>query len=207
MKLEPGKYYHVYNRGNNSQNIFIDDIDYKYYLKLMKLYLPGAFEVFAYCLMKNHYHLCLKVKDKDEQLFFDKRLGKKPDLEVKWKYFQPEEIQAEYQKKIDPNSMIRFLFNSYSRWYNLKYHRTGSLCEKNFERKFIEDEDHLRNEIIYINTNPVKHRIVNSPKKYVWSSYNEMFNESDSILNRNFVLELFGGKENFKFVNESKVYE
>ena len=35
-KLTPGNYYHVYNRGNNKENIFKSLENYEYFLKLWK---------------------------------------------------------------------------------------------------------------------------------------------------------------------------
>jgi hypothetical protein len=32
--LQPGKTYHVYNRGNNGENVFVEDRNYAYFLKL-----------------------------------------------------------------------------------------------------------------------------------------------------------------------------
>jgi len=47
--LQFGEYYHIYNRGNNRENIFIASRNYDYFLRLyMKHILPVA-ETFAYC--------------------------------------------------------------------------------------------------------------------------------------------------------------
>ena len=72
-----GNYYHLYNRGNNKQHIFIDDEDKKVFLFFLaegvfpgrnktktkrprRLLPPGSFDVHAYCIMPNHYHLLVK---------------------------------------------------------------------------------------------------------------------------------------------------
>ncbi len=56
MKKEEGKYYHIYNRGNNKQKIFFDDENYLFFLSKFKKYLIPNIDVFAYCLMPNHFH-------------------------------------------------------------------------------------------------------------------------------------------------------
>ena len=57
----PNHYYHIYNRGAHKADIFRDDRDYVYLLKLLKE-KAAAFDisVIAYCLMSNHYHLLLR---------------------------------------------------------------------------------------------------------------------------------------------------
>lgn len=60
-------YYHIYNRGNNRQTIFFDENNYIYFLDLIKKYLLPISEIYAYCLLKNHFHILLKVKNDCEK--------------------------------------------------------------------------------------------------------------------------------------------
>ena len=62
-KLVTGHYYHIFNRGNNGQNIFFEDINYNYFLDLIKKHLIPDFSIFSYCLLPNHFHLLLKIND------------------------------------------------------------------------------------------------------------------------------------------------
>jgi putative transposase len=67
--FQPGCYYHLYNRGNNRQNIFFERENYLYFLRLVRRYLiEQTLEVLAYCLMPNHYHLlvCCKANHVNE---------------------------------------------------------------------------------------------------------------------------------------------
>ncbi len=61
----PGLVYHVINRGNNRQAIFLEDEDYEKYLGLIYRY-KGLFnfKLFAFCLMTNHVHLLIQVGEK-----------------------------------------------------------------------------------------------------------------------------------------------
>ena len=61
-KVEQGYYYHIYNRGNNGQDIFLEEINYSYFLDLIKKHLVPNFEIFSYCLLPNHFHLLLRIK-------------------------------------------------------------------------------------------------------------------------------------------------
>jgi REP element-mobilizing transposase RayT len=60
----PGALYHVLSRGNNRQNIFVNDDDRQMFLELMEeLNERFRVEVYAYVLMSNHYHLLLKTNE------------------------------------------------------------------------------------------------------------------------------------------------
>lgn len=60
FQLSTHTYFHVCARGNNSQNIFLDDQDRTRYLFLIEKYrAQHDLECFAYCLMTNHIHLLL----------------------------------------------------------------------------------------------------------------------------------------------------
>ncbi len=61
--LESGKYYHVYNRGNNGENVFIAERNYAYFLNLYARHVGPVVETFAYCLLRNHFHLLIRVRD------------------------------------------------------------------------------------------------------------------------------------------------
>jgi REP element-mobilizing transposase RayT len=50
--------YHIYNRGNKKEAVFLDDSDYEYFISILIRYSKAANVIIvAYCLMKNHYHL------------------------------------------------------------------------------------------------------------------------------------------------------
>ena len=62
--FQAGQYYHLYNRGNNRQDIFFERENYLFFLRSLRRYLlVETLDVIAYCLMPNHYHLlvCLKT--------------------------------------------------------------------------------------------------------------------------------------------------
>jgi REP element-mobilizing transposase RayT len=56
-------FYHLYNCGNNKENIFIEEQNYMYFLKLSKKHLSKTLDILAYCLLKNHFHLLIKTKE------------------------------------------------------------------------------------------------------------------------------------------------
>lgn len=65
MKYQPlvsDKFYHIYNRGNNKENVFIEEQNYFYFLLLIKRHLLPVSDIYAYCLLKNHFHFLVKTK-------------------------------------------------------------------------------------------------------------------------------------------------
>jgi REP element-mobilizing transposase RayT len=58
--------YHIYNRGNNGEDLFVEERNYHYFLQLYIQYVHPAVETYAYCLLRNHFHLLIRVKSEDE---------------------------------------------------------------------------------------------------------------------------------------------
>ncbi len=58
--LAEGYSYHVLNRGNGKQKIFHKDQDFAAFVQIMKEAIEHfSIDIFAYCLMPNHFHLVL----------------------------------------------------------------------------------------------------------------------------------------------------
>lgn len=181
--LEPGNYYHIYNRGNNGQNIFFENENYIFFLNRYDRYISPFCDTIAWVLLKNHFHFLIYVKE-----FADINLDK-----------------LEYSTVINPAKLdvhLQFghLFNSYAKAINKRYNRTGSLFEKNFERKKVDSPKYLQNLIHYIHYNPVNHNFTDYIWDYPWSSYGTIISHQPTKLNRKFVLEIFND------VNEFKIY-
>lgn len=56
LKLEPNKYYHIYNRGNNKERLFYSPDNYEYFLSKFNHHCFHVFNTYCYCLMSNHFH-------------------------------------------------------------------------------------------------------------------------------------------------------
>ena len=101
------------------------------------------------------------------------------------------------------------LLNAYVKAFNKMFNRTGSLFEKHFKRKRIQDESYLRNVIVYIHTNPERHRITNDFSTYIFSSYSLFLSKrkyfSNLIHKKEEVIALFNDLDNFIYVHSNEL--
>jgi putative transposase len=61
--LEPGEIYHLYNHAVGDDNLFRQEENYHYFLQKYAELLTPIFDTYAYCLLPNHFHLLIHVKD------------------------------------------------------------------------------------------------------------------------------------------------
>ena len=63
VKLAPDRFYHLYNRGNNKEPIFLEQANYRFFLEKFVQYFPADdAEIHAYCLLPNHFHMLIRLK-------------------------------------------------------------------------------------------------------------------------------------------------
>lgn len=182
-KIDFGNYYHIYNRGNNGDIIFFDEENYSYFLSLYQKYIYPIADTFCWCLIKNHFHFLIRIKELNEieleQLTYSKNII----------------IDKE---KINPSKQFSHFFNAYTQGINKKYNRTGSVFEKPFQRKVVSTQDYFLKLIFYIHNNPVHHGLVNFISEYKWSSYHTIISSKPTFLMRKIVIDIFDDLENFK---------
>jgi putative transposase len=181
--LEHDRYFHIYNRGINSTELFKNPQDYEFFLKRYVEYIEPVAETFAWCLMGNHFHLLVKILPEDKISFI------KPKEKDKRNY--------PLQKKYDPTRQFSHLFDSYAKKFNYLYNRTGGLFETPFRRIMIEEDSYLKQLIFYIHSNPVKHGFVSKLSEYKWSSYSSIISDKSTHLQRERVIDWFNSKKDF----------
>ena len=59
----PDHYYHIYNKAVADNLLFIEDRNYIFFISRIQKYLLDSADVLAYCLMPNHYHLIVRIKN------------------------------------------------------------------------------------------------------------------------------------------------
>jgi REP element-mobilizing transposase RayT len=195
-----GNFYHIYNRGNNKEDLFIREEHYEKFLYYYRIFICPIADTYAWCLLRNHFHFLIRIKEDHEMGFFDANASREKDLEKKWKVYKNDTKELIKKKYPIPVSQFKHMFASYSKWINTNNKRTGSLFEKNFERRMIESDEEIINLIAYINNNPVKHGFVKLPQDYKWSSFNEVLKNKSDILHFEFIWALFPDRN--IFINE-----
>jgi len=190
-------YYHIFNRGNNRQPLFLCAEDYVHFLNLYAIYAHPVLETFSWCLMKNHYHFCIRIKSSSELGCFDKRNRLEKDAGIKWQLFPKQDIPLQYQINPNPARMLNFMFDAYAKHFNFRYSATGAVFERGIKRRHIDSKNYLTEAIIYIHNNPVKHKITEIPEAYHWSSYHEIIHGNSRFCSMQSIMNIFGDRENF----------
>ncbi|MFA5338631.1 MAG: transposase [Candidatus Omnitrophota bacterium] len=147
------------------------------------------------------YHIIARGNQKQEVFFetvdYEKylQLLKKYKTKYHFKLYGYCLMNNHVHMVIDPgkpreiSKAIQGLNLSYSIWFNAKYDKIGHLWQDRFKSMVIEKNDYLITCINYIEANPVRGNIVNSPLDYLWSSYKErIFDIKNGVLD---VPELF----------------
>lgn len=183
--LEPGKYYHIYNRGVNRCNLFYTSENYRYFLRLYGKYIDPVADTYAWVLLKNHFHLLVRIKEESEINFSRLPIPKKA---------LSEDIQVALKK---PHLYFSDLFNAYSQAINKQENRTGSLFQRPFRREHVDNPDYFRHVVVYIHRNPVRHKFTSDFKDYAWSSYGTILSLQSNKIQSEKVIGWFNGKGEF----------
>lgn len=178
ISLLPGKIYHIYNRGINGGTLFFRKGNYTYFIGLCKKHILPLTKIYAWCLLQNHFHFLVQIKEENE---LNSGLN----------------LSGFFSKKFSN------LFNAYTKAVNKQLGRTGSLFERAFHRIPVENEVYLRNLVVYIHKNPLHHYRLNDPGDYLFSSYQGILQNNDKLADGDMVIDLFDDNENFVFMHRN----
>jgi len=196
--LVPGEFFHVFNRGNNRENVFYRPGNAAYFLGKYTKYLLPVLNTYAYCLLPNHFHLLVRVKTAEEIIEVGRSNVDLPGLQDLEGLVVRGEVPviAQFVSKL-VSEQFRLLFMSYAKAINKQEDRVGSLFQKNFKRLCVKSEDHLLNLVLYIHANPQLHGLCDDFQDWVDGSFATMLSSNPTRLCRNEVLSWFGGKKEF----------
>ena len=172
--VEPESWYHVYNHARGNDNLFDSQNDYRLFLNLISKYIDDVAEIYSFCLMPNHFHFLVQIKELVlPQKFSDK--NESDFISHQWGNVQ----------------------NSYSKKKNYRTGNRGGLFCQSIKRNLITAEEYLQMCIVYIHNNPIKHGFCSSPEKWTFSPYNAIVSTLPTRLQREEVLLWFENRENF----------
>ena len=186
----PDTFYHIYNRGINGQNIFFEERNYPYFLKKMGQYVSPYMDVYAYCLLGNHFHLLVRTKNETDLPM--------PSLEAKASV----NTKATRNTSWHLSNAFASLFKSYAQAINKHYGRTGGFFEEPFHRIEVKSDAYFSQLVWYIHHNPQKHGFLSDFRDYPHSSYHSHLHQKATKLQRTEVLNWFGdANEYIKYHN------
>ena len=194
MEIEPGKYYHFYNRSNNEELLSKSEENYEYFLKTYGAYFGKLFSTLAYCLMPTHFHFLIKIKEMSDTFKVSDISPPNSDtLEVS-------DISIIIKKN------IALFLSGYTKAINKRYKRHGSLFQPHSKAKEIGDEKYLLTLISYIHQNPVRSQLVAKAEEWKFSSYQDLIGIRNGTLpDREFVKQYFKTNREFKKYSEEIV--
>jgi REP element-mobilizing transposase RayT len=163
-------------------------------LKLVRAYedVIGV-EVLTFCIMDNHFHLLVRVPHRPEGFDvplevvvarLERALGEESvklmhrDLEF-WTTTKNEAAIEEWRQRqvarmFSLSEFMKAVQLRFSRWYNSRTGRRGTLWENRYTSVIVEEEQRaLRTMAAYIDLNPVRAGMVEDPADYRWSGYSE----------------------------------
>ena len=160
--------------------MFRNDGNYEFFLRQYDKYLSPVADTYAYCLLGNHFHILLRVRE--SSFIFN---SKRADIALRDTH---ELVSHQFRK----------FFQSYSMAYNKQHQRLGTLFQTPFKRVLIESDNYFTNLIYYVHANPQSHGLTNDFRTWKWSSYNSILSDKPSRLNKNEVISWFGSKGDFE---------
>ena len=150
MQFEKDHIYHIYNQGNNRQKIFFDRENYLFFLQKMNDYLLPYCDIMAWCLMPNHFHWMVYVREIIVEIPTENNL--KASVSVFSEGVTPSETAdlGIFSEGVTPsdtltkntltkntqrtlNDSIGLLLRSYTRAINKQENMSGSLFRKQFK--------------------------------------------------------------------------
>ena len=94
----------------------------------------------------------------------------------------------------DMSLIMKRILTKYSRWYNIKYGRTGALIANRYKSVPVVVDEYFLNLIRYVHQNPIKAGIVKDIDDYKYSSYREYLGKP-KITDTGFVKEMIDNHE------------
>jgi REP element-mobilizing transposase RayT len=169
-QFELERCYHVLNHAIHNNNLFIKNTNYEYFLQQLSKHTNPVCQLYAYCLMPNHFHLLLRIRDENTIIayYHQRQLAKN-------KNYNPSAFDI---STFDFHGFVMHQFqnfcNGYAQAFNKMFDRKGVLFMDNLKRKIVKNEDYFTKLIHYIHYNPVHHGFCRDLNDWVFTSYHSI---------------------------------
>ncbi len=193
MRKDPlvtGMYYHVYNRGVDKRDIFINKTDLDRFILSIKMF--------------NSIKPIGSIKDKLDLIKALPDVGR-PEALVSIVVFtiNPNHFHFVLKQEVDGgiSEFLKRLLGGYTKYFNLVHNRSGSLFQGRFKSKLINKDEYFFRILPYAHMNHKIHNIPNNKINLVYSSEKEYLENSFTIVNKeqaSEVLDIYGGLDNFQ---------
>lgn len=201
--------YHVFNRGVDKRDIFLDDEDYFRFIN-------GLFEFNDETPVLNvKYYFDMKTMSVASRRINKEMVNEPRDLLVDVMLFtlMPNHFHLILRQKADQGitKFMRKLGTGYAMFFNKKYERSGVLFQGRFKAVMLEKQEHFQYLPYYIHSNPLSLKYggrtsinwrskVKFLEEYKWSSYPDYIGIKNfpSITEKDFILDVFGGEKEYK---------
>lgn len=181
--FENGYYYHVFNRGVEKRGLFYGERDYLRFLKTIKICNDPATVRITSLLPSDSF------------------ASKNNYVSIINFVIMPNHYHFTLQQTAD-NGITQFLQRlgtSYSKYFNIKYKRTGRLFEYTYKAIPVETDEQLIHLSRYIHLNPIVSGMVKNLSDYRWSSYSDYTDKiTHDFCNPAPVLVSFSSSQNYR---------
>ena len=186
LPKDQGYFVHVTSRTVGQEFLF-GEIEKRVFVGMMRQWATfSGLSVITHCLMDNHFHVMLWVPSQvsmDHSGVLSRLEGIWPEEKViAWETFYKKQ-NVETRTRMDAAvrermgnlpEFMRILKQSFTRWYNRKNNRKGTLWDARYRSVVVEDSPiALMSVAAYIDLNPLRAGIVDDPMDYAWSGYGE----------------------------------
>ena len=194
--LIPEEIYHIYNRTNNKESLFLNDRNRSFFLKKYVEYIAPYVTTYAFNLPDNHFHILVRIKSQEKILAQVRKL-KYEELTLKEMELLLNPEMGCYCNYFIEWQFLR-LFTSYSMAFNKVWNRNGNLFHKPFKRVHVKSDSHFSTALLYIHLNGVKHGLATTLADDEWSSYQHYKCGVCDLVEIEYAINWFGGKDKFE---------
>lgn len=194
MRKDPfvnNQYYHIYNRGVDKRDIFVDADDLsRFVLSAKEFNSTEPIGSLKECI--NNKTDADKIRDKNDKL-----------VSIACYCLNPNHFHFIVKQEVDGgiSEFFKRLLGGYTMYFNNTHKRSGSLFESRFKSVLIERDDYFLKIRPYVNINYLVHDIPQEKSHLVLSSCKEYDELQFDLVSKNEavdILEFYGSNKNFK---------